>query len=329
MRLFTTTAILAAIAMPAFAGWKDDYQTVRFGILSGENEQDRISRNEGLRDYLAKTLGVDVEIFTAGNYDGVVQALAAGQIEIAAFGSSSYAAAYTATDGAVVPFLTSIKKDGNTGYRSIIVTRCDSGIKTLADAKGKVMAFADPDSTSGYAVPYYNLVEVEGIDPESYFSAVPFSGSHEAGVQGVVNGAFDVAATYQNNDVDGIPQRMVSKGMIDADTVCTIWESPEITSGPWTARADLPADMIEDVKQALLAFPTADVEAFRSTTSYDPADENPDVGYVEVDHRPLSVDRRHAPMAARPPPRLTRATTWTGRSRGLRPPGLRGTTRWP
>ncbi len=40
-------------------------------------------RNEPLRIYLEDTLGVQVEIFTAGNYDGVIQAIAADQIEIA------------------------------------------------------------------------------------------------------------------------------------------------------------------------------------------------------------------------------------------------------
>lgn len=285
MKLLTTTALLALMMTPAMAeGWKDDYQVVKFGILSGENEQDRLMRNEPLREYLEKELGVEVEIFTAGNYDGVIQAIAADQIEIARFGSSSYAAAYKATNGGVVPFLTTQKMDGSTGYFSVIVTRCDSGIKNLEDAKGKVHAFADPDSTSGYAVPYFNLKEKEGIVPEDYFSAVPFSGSHEAGVQGVVNGTFDTAATYQNNDKDGVYQRMVDKGMIDADVVCKIWESPEITSGPWTARANLPEEMITDISNAIMAFPEADPEGYKLYSSFDAEDPNPATGHVEVDH---------------------------------------------
>ncbi|MCR8546947.1 phosphate/phosphite/phosphonate ABC transporter substrate-binding protein [Salipiger sp. P9] len=285
MKLFTTAALLALVAAPALAeGWKDDYQVVKFGILSGENEKDRLMRNEPLRTYLENELGVKVEIFTAGNYDGVVQALAADQIEIARFGSSSYAAAYTATEGGVRPILTTVKKNGNTGYNSIVVTRCDSGIKNLDDAKGKVHAFADPDSTSGYAVPFFNMKEKLGIDPASYFSAIPFSGSHEAGVQGVVNGTFDTASTYQNNDVDGIPQRMVAKGMIEDGVVCTIWESPEITSGPWTVRNNLPEEMVNDIAVALENFAEKDPEGFKLVTSFDPTDENPDTDYIRVDH---------------------------------------------
>lgn len=284
MRFITATALAVLIAAPALAeGWKEDYQTLKFGVLSGENEKDRLMRTEPLRTYLENTLGVKVEIFTAGNYDGVVQAIAANQIEIARFGSSSYAAAYTATNGKVEPILTTIKKDGNTGYRSIVVTRCDSGIKSLADAAGKIHAFADPDSTSGYAVPYFNFLTKEGFKPEEYFAAVPFSGSHEAGVSGVVNGTFDTASTYQNNDLDGIYQRMESKGMIEAGLICKIWESPEITSGPWTVRSNLPAELISDLTNALEAFPTEDPEGYALYSSFEPTDPNPEVGFTRVD----------------------------------------------
>lgn len=285
MRFITATALSALIAAPAMAqSWKDDYQVVKFGILSSENEKDRLMRNEPLRAYLEETLGVSVEIFTAGNFDGVIQAMAANQIEVARFGSSSYAAAYTATDGNVVPTLTSVAKDGSTGYYSVVLTRCDSGIKNLEDAKGKIHAFADPDSTSGYAVPYFNMVEREGFIPEEHFKSVVFSGSHEAGVTGLVNGTFDTAATYQDNDVSGIYQRMEDKGMIEPGLICKIWESPEITSGPWTFNGNLPADMIEEVTAAIESFPKNDPEGYKLYSSFNPEDANPENGFVRVDH---------------------------------------------
>jgi phosphonate transport system substrate-binding protein len=280
----TTTAFALLAALPAAAqDWKTDYAVVKFGILSGENEQDRIQRYTPLEEYLQETLGVEVEIFTAGNYDGVIQALAAGQIEFAFLGSSAYAAAYTATDGNLIPLLTTQNKSGRTGYFSTIVTRCDSGIASIEDLAGKTLAFADPDSTSGYAVPYYNLVQ-EGYEPTTYFAAIPFSGSHEAGVAGVANGTFDAAATYEDTELNGIYQNMEKKGMIDADVVCKIWTSPEITSGPLTARADLPEGLITAMTDAVEVFPAANPEGFALVTGFDPADEDPTVGYYRVDH---------------------------------------------
>ncbi|MBZ4689154.1 MAG: phnD [Cereibacter sp.] len=281
MRLFATTALVALTALPALAqDWRTDYRIVRFGILSGENESDRIARYTPFQEYLEKTLGVEIEIFTAGNYDGVIQALAADQIEFSFMGSSAYAAAYTETEGGVEPLLATQQEDGSTGYYSVIVVRCDSGLKTIDDLKGKTLAFADPDSTSGYNVPYYNLVQ-QGYQPEDFFAAIPFSGSHEAGVAGVANGQFEAAATYINNETNGIPQRMETKGMIEEGEVCVIWTSPEITSGPFTARSNLPQGLIDEMKAAVLAAPTAAPEAFKEMSG---AEDSTAKGYVEVDH---------------------------------------------
>ena len=278
--LLASVAITVAMtATSAFADWKDQYKTIRFGILSGENEKDRIARYTPFEKYLEKELGVEVEIFTAGAYDGVIQAIAADQIEFAFFGSSSYAAAYTETDGGIVPILSRIQNDGSTGYYSVLVTRCDSNLPDLASLEGKVLAFADPDSTSGYAVPYFNLAKQ--VDPETYFKAVPFSGSHEAGVLGVVNGTFDAAATYQTNEKSGIVQRLVNKNMIDDGVVCKIWQSPEITSGPFTARANLPQDLIDDMQQAVFDIVEKDPAAFKEMTGGESSTQK---GWIKVDH---------------------------------------------
>jgi phosphonate transport system substrate-binding protein len=280
MRFLTTTALVALIAAPAMAqDWKDDYQVVKFGILSGENEQDRIARYTPFEEYLERELGVEVEIFTAGNYDGVIQAIAADQIEFAFFGSSSYAAAYTETDGGVVPMLSRVQNDGSTGYYSIVVTRCDSGLNDIASLEGKVLAFADPDSTSGYAVPYFNLSKE--VEPESFFAAIPFSGSHEAGVQAVINGTFDAAATHMTNETNGVIPRMVTKGIIEEGVACPIWQSPEITSGPLAARTNLPQGLIDAMTAAVMAIPEKDNAAFIEMTG---GDDSTQKGWIEVDH---------------------------------------------
>ena len=280
---FVTAAVAALLATQAVAmdeaAWKEDYQVIKFGILSGENEKDRIARYTPFEEYLEAKLGVEVEIFTAGNYDGVIQAIAADQIEFAFFGSSSYAAAYTATDGKVDPLLSRLQNDGSTGYYSIIVTRCDSGLNDLASLEGKVLAFADPDSTSGYAVPYFNVAKE--VDPTTYFSAIPFSGSHEAGVAGVVQGTFDAAATWMTNETNSVIARMVTKGMIDEGEACPIWKSPEITSGPFTARDNIPQGLKDDMKQAIMDIVEEDPEAFKQMTG---GEDSTQKGWIEVDH---------------------------------------------
>jgi phosphonate transport system substrate-binding protein len=283
-RSFLGTALIAAALAslphtPAAADdWKSDVKVIRFGVLSGENEKDRVQRYSAFEAYLEENLGVPVEIYTASSYDGVIQALAADQIEFAFLGSSAYAAAWTETNGGVEPLVSRQEDDGSTGYYSVVAVRCDSPYKSIEDLQGKTLAFADPDSTSGYAVPYFNLLK-QGYNPETYFGATPFSGSHETGVLGVVNGQFDAAATYITNEISGVPQRMVEKGMIKAGEACWIWTSPEITSGPFTARKNLPGELKSTMKQLLLEVPQKNPEAFAKMTG------NPkQVGWIEVDH---------------------------------------------
>ncbi len=74
--------VLAVIASGLVAGaqahaqeWKKSIKTIQIGFLSGENEKERKSKNEPFRDYLQKNLGVEVKIFTASSYAGVIQPL--------------------------------------------------------------------------------------------------------------------------------------------------------------------------------------------------------------------------------------------------------------
>src|SRR3546814_15722897 len=92
-----------SFAQPAFA-WQDEYPTVKFGVMSLENQGGALTRYEGLKQHMAEKLEIEtVELFLANDYAGVVQALSAGQIQMALVGASAYAAAYIDCDGCVEP----------------------------------------------------------------------------------------------------------------------------------------------------------------------------------------------------------------------------------
>ena len=84
------------------------------------------------------------------------------------------------------------ENDGSTYYYSVMVVRADSGIKSLEDMKGHSLAWADPNSTSGYLIPSATL-KAKGIklDDGAYFSKTGFSGGHEQGVVAVLNKQYD------------------------------------------------------------------------------------------------------------------------------------------
>src|SRR3546814_8211545 len=60
-----------SFAQPAFA-WQDEYPTVKFGVMSLENQGDALTRYEGLKQHMAEKLEIEtVELFLANDYAGV------------------------------------------------------------------------------------------------------------------------------------------------------------------------------------------------------------------------------------------------------------------
>jgi phosphonate transport system substrate-binding protein len=90
------------------------------------------------------------------------------------------------------------ERKGSPYYYSAIITRADSGIKTLEDLRGKVFAFGDPLSTSANVFPR-KLFHEKGIDPVRDFKQILYSGGHDATVLAVFNGKVDAGATYANS----------------------------------------------------------------------------------------------------------------------------------
>ena len=83
-------------------------------------------------------------------------------------------------------------------------------------------------------------------------------------------------------ETDGVPQRMEAKGMIPKGEICRIWQSPEITNGPFTARKNLPVDLIQEMRAVVKATPEKAPDVYKEMTG---GDVSTDKGYVEVDHQ--------------------------------------------
>ena len=157
-RLLTTSAIafgftVGAAVNAGAADWSAEVPVFRIGILGGENEADRLKNYGCWQEIVEKDLGVEVELYPAADYAGVIQGLISGNLEAAELGSSGYAGLYLQAPDAVEPLVTYKQVDGSTGYFSVLYVKADSAYEALEDLKGKTLAFADPNSTSGYLVP--------------------------------------------------------------------------------------------------------------------------------------------------------------------------------
>ncbi|RWP29057.1 phosphonate ABC transporter substrate-binding protein [Mesorhizobium sp.] len=261
---------VSIIAMAVGAAQAQDLKEFRVGILGGENEADRLRNYQCFADHIKQVLGVEkVSLFPAADYDGVIQGLLGGTLDFAELGASAYAKVYLENKDAVHPILTTIQTDGSTGYRAVMVARADSGIKTLADMKGKKLGFADPDSTSGYLIPVTSLPKDIGMDVKSYFASTGFGGGHEQLVLEVLKGTFDAGTTWASGVGDfndgyssGNLRKMVDKGVLKMDDLVELWQSPLIPNGPLVVRASIDAGARQKITDFLTKLPETDPACF-------------------------------------------------------------------
>jgi phosphonate transport system substrate-binding protein len=199
-----------------------------------------------MRAYLEKKLGQKIKMFTATDYAGVIEAMKKKRVDIAWFGPLSY---YLAEQEAgAEAFAVGIREGSNSPtYKSIIVTPCDSGIKSIKDLKGKSVAFVDPASTSGGLMPTYMVKQATGQMPQEFFGKFTYAGSHDAAELAVKNKTVDAAA---DNDITY--PKMLEKGLITKESNCIIAESAPLPGSPLVYRGDLPKKLKAQIRDAIL-----------------------------------------------------------------------------
>ena len=228
-----------------------------------------MNSNECYRAAIESALGVPVKVFTPADYDGVIQGLLGGTLDMAWLGASAFAKIHLTDANAVDLALTKQNVDGSTGYYSIGFARKDSGITSMDDAKGKSFAFAEPNSTSGYLVPAAELIAKYGT-LEDYFAEVKFSGGHEQTIVGVANGDFaagvswaDGLGNWEDGYNSGAFRKAADAGLVDMNDLVEIWKSTLIPEGPMVLRSALP----QDVKDKVTAL-TADLHETDKACAY-------------------------------------------------------------
>jgi phosphonate transport system substrate-binding protein len=179
-----TCLALACAFVPVWAwgqDWKTQVKEFRIGLLGGENTQDRLRRHDAFQKRLQKKLGIPVRMFPAADYAGVMQGLAAGQLDATEFSPAAFAGTWLDCH-CVEPVVVTQEKDGSIFYVAAMVVCKDSGINSIEDMKGHSLAFTDPNSASGYLIPSATL-RAKGIDPTDgkFFTRTGFSGGHEQG----------------------------------------------------------------------------------------------------------------------------------------------------
>ncbi len=234
--------VAALIAMPNIVRAQS---VIRVGLIPSEDSRAMLASSQQLLDALEKNLGVKVQGFVAADYNGVIEAMRAGHVEVAYLGPFSYVLGTTVAN--IEAFATAeTSKSGRTFYHSQIITRTDSGIKDIKDLKGKTFAFVDPSSTSGHLFPKAGLIKL-GIDPDTYFGRVLFTGSHDANALAVANKRIDAATI-----ADRILDAAVQKNLVKREDIHVVWTSDPIPESPTVWRKNLSPELKAKIKAAFL-----------------------------------------------------------------------------
>lgn len=230
----------AACSSPEDTGAGGLPETLQVGIIPNISPDDQRARYEPFRAYLEEELGVDVELFVATDYAGVVVALVSGEVDVAYVGGLTYAQARAQSE--VVPLVT--EQDRETGtkhYLSAIVVPDDSPYRTTADVVdgGASFAFGDPSSTSGSLYPRAMLrdagADCDATDLSSCppLESVVFTGGHDASAQAVLNGSADAGGLELR-----ILHRLEEEGTVPEGALRVV-ETREVVGYPWVAREGL------------------------------------------------------------------------------------------
>ena len=253
MNVKLLVSVMFAIAAGAVQA--AELPALKFGVGLFQPDKDKNDATyRPLAQYLSQKLGRAVELRTVDTWEGLAKSLANGETDVALLGPWGYVLANNESGAQAV---STILYDGKPEYFGIIVTHPDSGIKRVADLKGRTFAFGDKGSTSGYLVPLHYFMQ-QGIDPDKYFSKVLYT-KHQAIEMQVTSGALDAGADYNRNR-----NAMIESGLIKASRSTIIWQS-----------APLPNDAVAVSKQlfqdkALLTRLQAALESVAAKIKTDP-----------------------------------------------------------
>jgi len=268
----------------AFSEWRQEVKEFKIGLSGGENEADRLKNYECYRAYLEEKLNIPVKFYPASDVAGIIHGLLGKTIDYASVGPSAYAAIYIDDPDSIEPVVTVRESDGSDGYKSAIYVRSDSNIYSLADLEGRSMGWSDPNTTSGYLVPSFELYQ-RGLNPSEFFSRTGFAGGHEQAVISVLNGQYDAGATWVSGQgaveegySRGMLRNMIKKGLLDMSKLRVIWLSDLIMNGPHIIRKDLPEDFKEKITKLNLALVEEDNQCFKEITMGESQ------GFIRVSH---------------------------------------------
>lgn len=194
------------------------------------------------RVYLEARLARPIEFVQRGSYREIVDLARQGKLDVAWICGYPYVRSRPFLRLLAVP-----EYNGGPTYRSyLIVPNSDTTSKSILDLRGRIFAFSDPDSNSGYLYPNYRLITLQER-PHSFFGKSFFTWAHRKVVDAVA------ARVANGGAVDGYVWDTLARFHPELTAMTRVVErSPEFGFPPLVTRATLPRDEEAQVRRVLM-----------------------------------------------------------------------------
>lgn len=204
-----------------------------------------IDEKAPLRDYLSRMLGQPVELIIPTSYNATVEAMGNGSLDFAYFGGLTYCKAHVRYG--VIPL---VQREIDQNFHALLITQANSSIHTLADLRGKRMAFGDINSTSGHLFAVKAMLGA-GINPDKDLKWQRFTGSHAATMEAVASGAADAGSVDET-----VYKAMIADGKIDESKLRVFYTTPAFPDYAWAARKNISPELQDRFANAFLGLNT-------------------------------------------------------------------------
>ncbi len=170
--------------------------TLLIGLIPEQNIFRQFQRFLPLTEYLSKKIDREVKLTILSRYGDIIDRFSSRNMDGAFFGVLTGYLAIKKMD--VEPSVVPIELDGSSETSGYIIVRRDSGIQSVKDMQGKVIAFVDRATVRGYLFPIIYFKRHGINDIKTFFKEFYFTGSNDASVYAVVDGRADIGCVKAN-----------------------------------------------------------------------------------------------------------------------------------
>ncbi len=222
---------------------KQDAGTLWFAFDLRSSPQEDAKQYLPFLKYLSQATGYRFELYFIPKGESIVDSIGRGKVQFSAVGAGTYIQAHAKYG--VMPLARGLNAKGKAEYRSVIIVRPGSSIRTINGLRNKRLAFGDVTSTQGHLIPRISLA-MRGLtldDLKSY----EYTGSHRNCVDAVLAGRADACGMQ-----DTMGMELAKEGLVRI-----IYTSKYYPSSGVAANGNVPPLVLAKVKEALFHFDPA------------------------------------------------------------------------